>query len=268
MRSLWNRTKHVIKRPLYAAYERRLTGKARAWRKPEHIGIIMDGNRRFAREFGYDDVVRGHEAGAEKLHDVLGWCHDFGVRYVTLWAFSLDNFKRSESEVKRLLQLFEEKFREIVGDPRVHQNQVRIHNIGRMAMLPPTLQQAIKSAEDATREYTKLQLNVAVAYGGREEVTDALKRYLADEAEKGRPLAEVASEFQASHIDPYLYTNGVPDPDLIIRTSGELRMSGFLLWQSVYSEYYFCDTFWPAFRKIDFLRALRAFDLRQRRYGK
>lgn len=258
----------ALRRPFYAAYQRRLEVAAAGWRIPRHIGIIMDGNRRFARDQHLLHVTEGHVRGADKLEEVLNWAEEVGVQIVTVWIFSLDNFKRDPREVDMLMQLFERKFLELVTHPRIHRNQIRVRSLGKVESLPESVQQAIRDAEAATRHYTRRVLNIGVAYGGREEIMDAFGRYLRDQAAKGRSVEEIADGLDPACISPYLYTSEQPDPELIIRTSGEVRLSGFLLWQSVYSEFYFCDTFWPAFRKIDFLRALRDYHHRQRRFGR
>ncbi len=260
--------RNLIKWPFYRVYERRLFRKARRWELPQHIGIILDGNRRYAREVGLSNVIDGHARGADKIHDVLGWCFDLNISNVTVWVFSTDNFSRQQEEVDGLMQLFEEKTLAMVNDRQVHENQVRVQYIGRLDQLPESLQEAIAKAEDATRDYTRFTLNVAVAYGGREEIIDGVRHYIRDKCETGTDLEVVLNEMEPDSLSPYLYAANVPDPDLIIRTSGEVRLSGFLLWQSAYSEYYFCDTYWPEFRKIDFLRAVRSYNDRQRRYGK
>ncbi|MGE0431309.1 MAG: polyprenyl diphosphate synthase [Planctomycetota bacterium] len=264
----FNRLKSLIKGPFYSIYRRRLERKARRWRKPQHVGIIMDGNRRFARHAGYANVSQGHSKGAEQLHEVLKWCWQFDVKVITVWAFSLDNFSRDPDELAGLFDLFEAKFREIVDHPSIHKYHVKVRYIGHYQRLPERLQRAIDAAEAATSHYDGITLNVAIAYGGREEITDAFRRHIEAQVSAGLDATQIAAQLEPHHIDRYLYTAGLPDPDLIIRTSGELRLSGFLLWQSVYSEYYFCDALWPAFRKIEFLRALRAFDQRKRRFGK
>jgi short-chain Z-isoprenyl diphosphate synthase len=268
VRPAWKVVRELIKWPLYRLYEYRLEGKIREWTVPRHIGFIMDGNRRFARLAGSAQVSFGHHRGASKLHEVLSWCFDAGIPVVTVWSFSLDNFERDTSEVEALLELFEEKTRELAHDHEVHSKQVQVRFIGKLELLPESLQQAIKIAEEATASYRRFHLNIAMAYGGREEITDAFRRFLRDRAASGEELEQVAREFDGRAIEPYLYTSGLPEPDLIVRTSGEVRLSGFLLWQSAYSEFSFCDAHWPAFRRIDFLRALRSFHLRQRRYGK
>lgn len=254
--------------PFYALYELRLSAAMVAWSVPRHIGIIMDGNRRFARSNGFTTPLDGHARGADKLDEVLHWCEEAGVEVVTVWVFSMDNFDRDDAEVAGLMDLFERKFRELVSHQRVHRNQIRIRSLGRIDALPEGVQQAIREAEEATAGYSRRVLNVGVAYGGRQEIVDAFRRHLEDQAAEGRDIREAAASLQPNSIEPYLYTSHVPEPDLIIRTSGEVRLSGFLLWQSVYSEYYFCDTNWPGFRKIDFLRALRSYSQRQRRFGR
>jgi len=232
------------------------------------MGVIMDGNRRFARELGLSSASEGHSRGASKIRELLSWCYDVGIPVVTVWSFSLDNFNRDTTEVEALLRLFERETRALIEHSDVHTNQVRVRYLGKLELLPESLQEAIRAAEAATADYDRFQLNIAMAYGGREEITDAFRHYLRDRDEAGDTLGEVAARFDEEAIEPYLYTSGVPDPDLILRTSGEVRLSGFLLWQSAYSEYYFCDTHWPAFRKIDFLRALRSYHQRQRRFGR
>jgi len=254
--------------PFYTVYQRYLEAQVPTWSIPGHIGIIMDGNRRFARSRHFHSPIDGHARGADKLEEVLNWCEETGVDVVTVWIFSLDNFNRDPGEVDGLMDLFERKFLELVTHPRVHAQQIRVRSIGQTASLPPRVQQAIHDAEEATSGYTRRVLNIGVAYGGREEIVDAMRRYLQDQAARGRDLATVAEQLSPDCVTPYLYTSHVPDPDLIIRTSGEIRLSGFLLWQSVYSEFYFCDTNWPAFRKIDFLRALRDYSQRKRRFGR
>lgn len=267
-RQLWSLAREILKRPFYALYERRLEREIAHWKLPRHIGIIMDGNRRFARSVGTPSVSFGHQRGADKLRQVLRWCYDAGIPVVTVWSFSLDNFQRDTSEVEALLSLFETKTRELAEQHDVHTKEVRVRYIGKLEMLPDSLREAIKDVEQATAGYDRHHLNIAMAYGGREEITDAFRGFLAEQAKAGHGLERVLAEFDTHGIEPYLYTTGLPEPDLIVRTSGEVRLSGFLLWQSAYSEFYFCDTHWPAFRKIDFLRALRSHHQRQRRFGR
>lgn len=260
--------KSLIKNSLYVLYEKRLQQKSKFWHIPQHVGIILDGNRRFAQESGLIDPLLGHAKGADKLVEVLDWCHHLGIKIVSIWVFSTDNFRRQEDEVKGLLNLIETKTREWTFREEVHHNRIQIRAIGKLELLPESLQEAIRAAEEATKEYDNFILNVAIAYSGREEITEAFRRYLLSQAKLGKSLEQIADEMNTEDISPYLYTSGLPDPDLIIRTSGEIRLSGFLPWQSVYAELYFCDVFWPAFRKIDLMRAIRDYSNRQRRFGK
>ncbi len=264
----WEIVKRFVKAPIYRIYEHRLESKTAGWTVPRHIGFIMDGNRRFARSLGLRTVSDGHRRGAEKLWDVLTWCYDAGVRIVTVWCFSLDNFQRDAEEVNALFELFENTTNEIAEHHEVHSKRVRVRYIGELGLLPQSLREAIRKAEAATAEYETYVLNIAIAYGGREEITEAFRRYLKDRLEAGDPVERIADELDGAAIGRHLYTSGLPEPDLILRTSGEVRLSGFLLWQSAYSEYYFSDTHWPAFRKIDLLRALRSYHLRHRRFGR
>jgi short-chain Z-isoprenyl diphosphate synthase len=258
----------AVSTPFYRMYERWLNTQATAWHMPKHIGIIMDGNRRFARMFGASDMSYGHKLGADKLREMLDWCFEHQIPVVTVWGFSLDNFNRDSEEVRGLLKLFEQKTREMVDSPDLHDNQVRVRFIGRRDLLPQSLQDTMADVERATGHYQRFVLNIALAYGGREELADAFREYLVQQLRTGKDLEQAVDGFSHKAVERFLYTSGLPEPDLIIRTSGEVRMSGFLMWQSAYSEYYFCDTNWPAFRKIDFLRALRSYDDRQRRFGR
>lgn len=260
--------REILLYPFYVLYQMRLEAASATWRIPRHIGIIMDGNRRFARNLQLDSINEGHVRGADKLEDVLNWCEEAGVEVITIWIFSLDNFNRDPAEIKGLMELFEKKILELVEHPRIHRSQMRVRFLGKVEVLPEPVRKAIANAEAATKMYSRRVLNVGVAYGGREEIIEAFRRYLRDQAAKGVATEEIARGLEPASIEPYLYTSDLPDPDLIIRTSGEVRLSGFLLWQSAYSEFYFCDTHWPAFRKIDFLRALRDYDRRQRRFGR
>lgn len=257
----------LVEEPFYRLYLRRLRAQALTWKRPRHLGIIMDGNRRFARVSGLPTVLVGHRYGADKLEEVLGWCRDVGISVVTVWSFSLENFQRSAEEVEGLLRLFEDKAREMADSDQVHREEIRVRFIGKLELLPDSLRHEIARVEEATRNYKRFELNIAMAYGGREEITEAVRGWLEAGIAKGQTATELAASLSAADLDPHLYTSGQPEPDLILRTSGEVRSSGFLLWQSAYCEFYFCDTNWPAFREIDFLRALRSFNDRQRRFG-
>jgi short-chain Z-isoprenyl diphosphate synthase len=230
---------------------------------PQHVGIILDGNRRWARAMGYSDAAEGHRRGAEKIDEVLGWCEELGIPVVTMWLLSTENLSRDPEEVGALLEIIEDKVRGLAVDERW-----RIRALGNLDLLPDSARAILKDTEDASRSHVGRLLNVAVGYGGRQEIADAIGRMLEAYAAEGDTLDEAAKRVTVDEIARYLYTAGLPDPDLVIRTSGEVRMSGFLLWQTAHSEYYFCDPYWPDFRKIDFLRAVRAYQQRHRRFGR
>ncbi len=235
---------------------------------PTHIGLILDGNRRYAREMGYEDVTMGHKDGAHKLDDVLTWCVDLGIRIITIWVFSTDNALRKPEEVDGLLKVIEEKLDDLSKNPVIRRNRFKISVLGNIDLLPERLRDAIARLEESTRDYESHILNIAVGYGGREEIVDAVRDAIREKCASCANADELAENITTDDITSHLYTCGIPDPDLIIRTSGEVRLSGFLLWQSAYSEFYFCDVLWPAFRKIDFLRAIRSYQGRGRRFGK
>jgi len=245
----------------YKLYERRLWKQIKDGPVPSHIGIILDGNRRFAKKYGMD-VNWGHFMGYEKVKDVLDWCFNLKIKTLTLYVLSTENFKRPPEEIKALMELIIKGADEVKHDPRIHENQVRVAAIGRLNLLPPEAQAAIHELEEATKNYDKLFLNMAVAYGGRAEIIDSIKQIAKDVKDGVINIEDITDETVQQH----LYKNGT-DPDMIIRTSGEKRLSGFLLWQSAYSELYFEDAYFPEFRKIDFWRAIRAFQKRERRFG-
>ncbi len=245
-------------------YERYLLGKIeRRGELPRHIGIIPDGNRRYAREAGIP-LREAYERGAEKLREVLEWCLELGIKCVTVYAFSTENFQRPREQVEIAIDLLTKKIVEVADHPLIHENKVRINVIGRKDVLPEKLRKAVEYAESRTRSYSDRYLNIAVGYGGRAELVDAVKK-IAEDVRRGIIFPDQIDE---EVVSKYLYTAGLPDPDLIIRTSGEERLSGFLLWQSAYSELYFCDVYMPKFRKIDFLRAIRVYQQRHRRFGR
>ncbi len=259
---------NAVTRPLYWLYERRLLSEIKAAGfLPKHIGIIMDGNRRFARAVGLD-VKAGHDHGAGKAREVLDWCLELGIKHVTLWGFSTDNRGRAPDEVSHLHGLFAQQARELLTDEKLHANRVRVKVIGDISDFPVSARQALSAMEAATESYDNLFVNVALGYGGREEIVDAVNALLRARLDAGEDLATVAGRVQADEITRHVYTAGLPDPDFVIRTSGEVRLSGFMLWQTAYSEFYFCDANWPEFRKVDFLRAVRDFQARERRYGR
>jgi short-chain Z-isoprenyl diphosphate synthase len=246
---------------LVRLYARRVEGHLDHAQVPKHIGVIMDGNRRWAKAAG-STTAQGHRAGAVKIEEFLGWCSETDVEVVTLWLLSTDNFDRPEEELVPLLGIIEDVVRTLAEDGRW-----RVHHVGTMDLLPPGMQTTLKEAEEATRDVRGIVVNVAIGYGGRQEIADAVRSMLLEAADRGRTLEEVAETVDVEMIGRHLYTGEQPDPDLVIRTSGEQRLSGFMLWQTAHSEYYFCEVFWPAFRKVDFLRALRDYAARHRRFG-
>lgn len=246
---------------LYRFYERRLARGLVPERIPQHIGVTVDGNRRWAKQMGAS-TGHGHQAGADKILEFLGWCHELGVKVVTLYMLSTDNLNRSAEELEQLLGIISNTLERLDEDERIN-----VHAVGAPETLPTPLAEQLARLAEKTHEANLLHVNVAVGYGGRREIVDAVKELLEDSAEKGKDVTQIAAELSDTQISDYLYTRGQPDPDLIIRTSGELRLSGFLMWQSAYSEFYFCEALWPAFRRVDFLRALRDYANRQRRFG-
>ena len=245
----------------YNLYDQRLASALTNSPKPAHVGVILDGNRRWAADQG-SSTAHGHRAGGAKITEFLGWCEEVDVQVVTLWLLSTDNLNRPEAELAPLLTIIEETVTDLAST-----NKWRINHVGARNLLPEHTAAVIQAAQDATTENSGLLVNVAVAYGGRQEVVDAVRSLLVQESEAGHSIQEIAKELSAEDIAAHLYTKGQPDPDLVIRTSGEQRLSGFLLWQSAHSEFYFCEAYWPSFRKVDFLRALRAYGQRHRRFG-
>jgi tritrans,polycis-undecaprenyl-diphosphate synthase [geranylgeranyl-diphosphate specific] len=249
---------------IYKIYEKWLWYQVKGGTKPEHVAIILDGNRRWASERLLNPWI-GHRYGADKIEDLLDWCLDLGVKTITLYAFSTENFRRSPKEVNEIMQIAEEKLRTILENEKIHKNKVRVKAIGRLDLLPKKLQGLIRRVEESTKNYDEHFLNVALAYGGRAEIVDATKK-IARKVESGDLTIK---EIDEKLFEEYLYTAHMPkqDPDLIIRTSGEERLSGFLSWQSAYSELCFLDVNWPEFRRIELLRAVRTYQRRKRRFG-
>ncbi|HEX7745136.1 MAG TPA: isoprenyl transferase [Micromonosporaceae bacterium] len=254
----------TLRNLVYSAYERRLIAKLAGKPVPRHVGVMCDGNRRWAREMGYVDPNDGHRVGAQRIKELLRWCDEAGVEHVTLWLLSTDNLNRPATELDPLLQIIEDLVIELAeaGQPW------RLRMVGALDLLPAHHAQALKTAEERTADRQGgPQVNIAVCYGGRREIADAVRSLLQEHAKAGGTIEELAGVLEVDHIAEHLYTRGQPDPDLVIRTSGEQRLSGFLLWQSAHSEFYFCDVNWPDFRHVDFLRALRSYANRQRRFG-
>jgi tritrans,polycis-undecaprenyl-diphosphate synthase [geranylgeranyl-diphosphate specific] len=248
----------------YGFYERWLQNEVSSDQMPEHVGIILDGNRRWGFE-KYGAKLNGHLYGARRGEDFLEWCLDLGIKTVTLYVFSTENFRRPKDEISTILKLIENESRKLVTDKRIHENRVHVKAIGRLELLPDTLKSALAEVEKVTADYDEHYLNIAVAYGGRAEIVDAAKRII-DEVKSGTLNENLVDE---DTFRKYLYTSHLPNPypELIIRTSGEERLSGFLLWQAAYSEFVFLDVYWPEFRKIDLLRAVRTYQRRKRRFG-
>ncbi|MBD3189200.1 MAG: di-trans,poly-cis-decaprenylcistransferase [Candidatus Heimdallarchaeota archaeon] len=252
-----------IQSPIYRIYEKLLWRQIKQGPKPHHIGVILDGNRRYAKSKGLD-VTKGHFFGADRVEELLHWCLKLQIKILTLYAFSTENFNRSTREVQTIMKLFSEKVEAFSKHPAIKKNKVKVKFIGQLDLLSEELNKKITKLENMTKDYDNFQINIAVGYGGRAEIVDAVKKI----AKKINNDQLTIDDINEQIISKNLYTEGVPDPDLIIRTSGEERLSGFLLWQSAYSELYFTDVYWPAFRKIDFWRAIRTFQQRERRYGK
>lgn len=246
---------------LYVSYERRLAAGLRADRVPRHVGVMLDGNRRWAREKG-TDTARGHQAGADNIVPFLTWSEEVGVEVVTLWLLSTDNLRRPAEELRPLLKIIEN----VVGS-LAEAERWRVNIVGATRLLPAETAARLTEFAATTSAVEGLVVNVAVGYGGRDEIADAVRSLLLEADAQGRTLSEVAESLDVTDIADHLYTKGQPDPDLVIRTSGEQRVGGFLLWQSTHSEFYFCEAYWPDFRRVDYLRALRSFGDRERRFG-
>jgi short-chain Z-isoprenyl diphosphate synthase len=254
--------------PFYRLYGYRLLQRVRAHPLPRHIGIILDGNRRHGRYHNLTDPEQIYARGAEKLDDLLDWCVELGIPATTLWVLSTDNLRRTPEEISGILAAVEAKLKLLANNAQIHQRQIRVRAVGRLELLPDSTLAAVRAAEARTKDYDGMHLAIAAAYGGRQEIADAVKAFLRDLAKQQKSLKDVVDLVTPDAIGRFLYAPDLPDPDLIIRTSGEIRLSGFLLWQSAYSEFYFTDVFWPAFRRIDFLRAIRTWQQRRRRFGK
>ena len=248
---------------IYDIYEWYISRNLKSENLPKHIAIIMDGNRRYTKVMGNMEVIEGHKKGVSTLEKVLDWSIEMGIEIVTAYAFSTENFNRAPKEVEGLMKLFQREFEGIAKNPKIHKNEVRIKAVGNLNLLPENVREALRTAEDATSSYDKRIVNIAIGYDGRMEIIDAIKK-ISKEIKDGKLDCE---EIDEDLVNKNLYTAGLEDPNLIIRTSGEERLSGFLLWQSSYSELYFCDSLWPELRKVDFLRALRSYQERERRFG-
>ncbi|WP_029089666.1 isoprenyl transferase [Brevibacterium album] len=254
---------------LYRLYNRRIAaGLEPTGRLPRHVGVITDGNRRWAREFG-QTTVDGHRAGAQKILQFIGWCEELGIEVVTLYVLSKENLQRSAEEVSALGGIIGDLVDDIAA-----RDACEVRLVGDLGMLPEDLRGRLTAAAEASTAgpggagAARVRVNVAAGYGGRQEIVNAVRELLTERAEAGESLEQAIEAVTEEGISEHLYTKGQPDPDLIIRSSGEQRLSGFLIWQSAYTEFYFCEVYWPAFRRTDFLRALRDYAERGRRYGK
>lgn len=253
-------TRKFLKSLLYPLYEWRLVRALDFSKTPHHVGVILDGNRRWAKANPNVADPNGHKAGASKIIEFLGWCDDAEVRVVTLWLLSTDNFKRTPGELDELLKIIGDTVDELAATGRWN-----IKAVGALDLLPAWLSQKLSSLKPIRDD--GVEVNVAISYGGRREIVDAVKIYFSEAEKAGLSLDQATAGLSTEDVSKYLYTAGQPDPELLIRTSGEQRLGGFLLWQSALSEFYFCEAYWPDFRRVDFLRALRAYSLRQRRFG-
>ncbi|MCL2296616.1 MAG: polyprenyl diphosphate synthase [Methanomassiliicoccaceae archaeon] len=247
----------------YSRYKRELTQEIKKGPIPKHIAMIMDGNRRYAAEYLDGDGNEGHRKGEEKIEEMLEWCLDLGIRYVTVYALSTENFKRDKDELDFIMELSETALHRMADSKKIHEKKVKITVFGDRSTLPESVREAIQYAEEKTADYSDFRFSVAMAYGSRQEIVAAVKDIAKKVANKELDVEDISEETFSKH----LYTSDIPDPDLVLRTSGEVRISNFLLWQLAYSELYFADVYWPGFRYIDLLRAIRSFQQRIRRYG-
>ncbi|MSZ44423.1 MAG: isoprenyl transferase [Actinobacteria bacterium] len=256
-----------MKALLYPLYERRIYSRLDFTQTPRHVGVILDGNRRWSKANPAADgdvsTSRGHKAGAQKIIDLLDWCEESKVEVLTIWLLSNQNLNRAPEELEPLLQIIAETVNDLASRRRWE-----IRPVGSMELLPKNLVDQLTDVAAKTKGIKGVLVNVAIGYGGRSEIADAVKSVITSEANLGKSPAEIANSISVEEISRHLYTAGLPDPDLVIRTSGEQRLGGFLLWQSANSEFYFCEAYWPDFRRVDFLRALRAYSQRSRRFGK
>lgn len=253
----------VIPGFFYPAYEAQLARSLRGKPSPQHIAVMADGNRRWARENGFTDVSHGHRVGARKIAELCTWCDELGISTVTIYLLSTENLKRSVEELDLLYAIIGDVAEELAQHPAGFQ----VHAVGHLELLPETLRSRLVDNEQRTAGHTGVRVNIAVGYGGRQEIIDAVQDLVSSLAAEGVSADAMAGRITADALGDHLYTSGQPDPDLVIRTSGEQRLSGFLLWQSAYSEIFFTETYWPAFRRVDFLRALRSYSERHRRFG-
>lgn len=244
----------------YTLYESRLVRELSV--SPRHVGVILDGNRRWAKTIGAT-TADGHRQGAHKIHEFLGWCEEVKIEVVTLWLLSTENMSRDAEELAALLDIIVTTVESLAAERRW-----KLHHVGSMKAIPDELRPRLVAAIESTKDVEGMLVNVAIAYGGRNEITEAVRAFITEKAGEGLSPTDIAEAVCDEEIESHLYTSGQPDPDLVIRTSGEQRLSGFMPWQTVHSEYYFCEAYWPDFRRTDFLRAVRAYGNRNRRFGR
>ncbi|MBK0331163.1 isoprenyl transferase [Brachybacterium sp. MASK1Z-5] len=245
---------------LYRVYEKRLIKELDAYQLPQHLGVIVDGNRRWAKASGIT-TAEGHRQGGAKITEFLTWCEELEIPLVTVWMLSTDNLRRGADELALLFEIIAETVESIAGAGYT----VRL--AGSVESLPEATRERVAAVQERSTPSKSLTVNVAIGYGGREEIVDAVRELVRDLGAEGRSPDEIAEAISMEGIGEHLYTRGQPDPDLIIRSSGEQRLSGFLMWQSAHSEFWFCETNWPGFRRVDLLRALRDYCQRERRFG-
>ncbi|MGV0342943.1 isoprenyl transferase [Corynebacterium lehmanniae] len=253
-----------LRYPLYPLYEARLKRELRGKKRPKHIAVMADGNRRWAREAGFEDISHGHRVGGAKIGELVRWSAEMDLDVLTIYLLSTENLQRTSEEVELLFDIISG----VIEDLATEDYSCRVRLVGHLDLLPEDVAKRMREGAAATDTKHGLTVNIAVGYGGRQEIVDAVQSLIDDKAHAGVPATEMAAEITVESLAEHLYTSGQPDPDLVIRTSGEQRLSGFLLWQAAYSEIWFTDIYWPAFRKIDFLRALRDYSQRSRRFGK
>ncbi len=249
---------------IYRYYESYLKKEISKYEMPKHIAVILDGNRRWAVKNSYIKSL-GHKKGADRVEDLLDWCIELGIKIVTIYGLSKENLEKRKEEVGYLLDIIESKLRKLLNEPKLHRYRIRVKGIGMLELLPESIQDILAKLEEVTKDYDGIYFNIALAYGGQDELVEAVKKI----ANMVKEMKIDIDDIDKSLIDSCLYTSFLPyqEPDLILRTSGEQRLSGFLIWQSAYSELVFMDVFWPEFRKIDLMRAIRTYQRRHRRFG-
>lgn len=250
---------------LYRLYSKKLEKEILNDSMPNHIAVILDGNRRWAKR-NLSITKTGHFRGADAVENLLDWCEEFDIKIITLYALSAENLDRKDKELEYLFDLIKNRLEKLYNDPRIHRNKMRVKAIGKIELLPDSIKDVLKRLDDVTKNYDEHFLNIALAYGGQDELVDAVKKIGVKISEGSLKVDDINKK----EIESNLYTSHLPQssPDMILRTSGERRLSGFLLWQSAYSELIFMDIFWPGFRKIDLMRAIRTYQKRKRRLGK